>query len=309
MNWREEWSSYFHFTRKDRIAVLVLATLILLALLLPRWVSRMAAGRTIAGDTSWIVLLGETPDSGKRGPKRDQVYASREEFTGPVMDGELFYFDPNTLDEPGWRRLGLRPKTIATIRHYLQKGGRFYKPADLGKIYGLAPGEFSRIAPYIRIEEAAGPQRYGTNIPYASLPFPRKENPGPVDINSADTTALIALPGIGSKLASRIIAFREKLGGFHSIAQVAEVYGIKDSVFAMIRPFLLCEKGRLAKLNINTATVEELKTHPYIRSLLARQLVAYRDQHGAFEKMEDLKKIFIVTDSIYNRIAPYVELK
>lgn len=66
----------------------------------------------------------------------------------------------------------------------------------------------------------------------------KKPNYTTIDINTADTTAFIALPGIGSKLANRIVSFRSKLGGFNSVEQIREVYGLKDSVFQLIYPML-----------------------------------------------------------------------
>jgi competence protein ComEA len=73
---------------------------------------------------------------------------------------------------------------------------------------------------------------------YAAYHRPRFAS---VDINTADTTAFIALPGIGSKLAGRIVSFREKLGGFDSIGQIRKIYGLQDSVFVRLVPYLRCD--------------------------------------------------------------------
>ena len=69
------------------------------------------------------------------------------------------------------------------------------------------------------------------------------------------------------------------------------------------------ENTEVRKININSATVDELKNHPYIRYNLANPIVAYRNQHGAFSKIEDLKKIMIITDEIYNKISPYLTIQ
>lgn len=128
------------------------------------------------------------------------------------------------------------------------------------------------------------------------------------DINSADTTDFIALPGIGSKLANRIVNFREKLGGFYSIDQIAEVYGLQDSVFQKIRPSLQINIDPVKKININTATIDELKTHPYIKYAIAKAIIAYRNEHGAFSIIEDVKKIMLIDEALYMRIAPYLSI-
>jgi competence protein ComEA len=128
----------------------------------------------------------------------------------------------------------------------------------------------------------------------------------PVDINSADTSAFIALPGIGSKLAARIVAFREKLGGFYDVRQVGEVYGVQDSVLQKLMPLLKCDDQLVRKININNAGKDELKTHPYIRWQLADVLIAFRNAHGSFMSAKDLSKIDMIDDDMLNRIMPYI---
>lgn len=140
------------------------------------------------------------------------------------------------------------------------------------------------------------------------VPGTRKSvfQPRTIDINTADTTAFIALPGIGSKLANRIINFREKLGGFYSVQQIGEVYGIADSVFQKISPWLQLKDASVKKLNINTATFDELKAHPYTKYAIANAIIAYRNEHGPFAKIEDTRKVMIVTEEWYSKMAPYL---
>jgi len=129
-----------------------------------------------------------------------------------------------------------------------------------------------------------------------------------VDVNTADTSAFIALPGIGNKLALRIVNFRDKLCGFYSIDQIGETYGLPDSVFRKIKPFLRFETNLVKKFNINTATKEEMKSHPYLKWNLANAIVEYRNQHGAFSSLEDLKKISLITTDIFDKVKFYLAL-
>jgi DNA uptake protein ComE-like DNA-binding protein len=131
----------------------------------------------------------------------------------------------------------------------------------------------------------------------------------PFDINTADTSAFIALPGIGSKLASRIVLFREKLGGFYDIRQIGEVYGLQDSVFKRISPMLKCSAYNIKKIDINTAEKETLKLHPYIRWQMANALVAYRDQHGSFHSAEDISKLENIDMEAVKKMMPYISFK
>jgi DNA uptake protein ComE-like DNA-binding protein len=131
----------------------------------------------------------------------------------------------------------------------------------------------------------------------------------PFDINSADTSAFIALPGIGSKLAARIVLFRDRLGGFYEVEQIREVYGLQDSVFQKISPLLKCNGNNVRKININDAEKEVLKGHPYIRWEIANALVAYRDQHGSFHSAEDLGKLENIDRDALKKIMPYISFK
>ena len=177
-------------------------------------------------------------------------------------------------------------------------------------LWGLHEDEVKRLLPYVRIEPMPAKD-------YNKYPDSEKgkiyEKPTytitTVDINNADTTAFIALPGIGSKLAARIIAFREKLGGFYKTEQIAETYGLPDSVFQKIKSKLVITGSNVKQFNINTATVDELKTHPYLRYNIANAVVQYRLQHGSFSSVSDIKNIMLITDEVYNKAAPYLTVK
>ena len=120
---------------------------------------------------------------------------------------------------------------------------------------------------------------------------------------------LLLCPGIGSKLANRIITFREKLGGFYKVEQVAETFALPDSTFQKIKDKLIITNNEVKKLNINTAGLDELKIHPYIMYIIANAIVQYRNQHGNFSAISDIKKIMIITDDIYIKLSPYLTVK
>ena len=274
-------------------------------------------------DTAWMAAVRKleirVPDSsGDYFQKNDDenAYAyqydkRKTSYENAIVKGELFYFDPNTISAPEWKRLGLRDKTIKTIENYLSKGGHFNKPEDLQKIYGLHNDEYERLKTYVKIESTIS----RTNDDFVSSKSKDDIQPAKtyatrylvIDINTADTTSFISLPGIGSKLASRIVSFREKLGGFYSVDQIGETYGLPDSTFQKIKQYLKLDNPSIKKININTATVDEMKAHPYIKFSLANPIAAYRNEHGSFSKIEDIKKVMAVTDEIFKKIAPYLK--
>src|SRR5690606_11783356 len=120
--------------------------------------------------------------------------------------------------------------------------------------------------------------------------------------------ALISLPGIGSKLSQRIITFRDKLGGFYKIEQVAETFGLPDSTFQKIKLRLVLNETSINQLNINTATIDEIKIHPYFKYAVANAIVQYRTQHGNYNSVEDIKKIMTIDTELFNKIVPYLKV-
>ncbi len=224
--------------------------------------------------------------------------------------GELFTFDPNTIDSDGWQRLGIRDKTISIIQNFLAKGYRFKKPEDLSKIYGLRPEDANRLIPYIQIAgNATESNTAGSNTNNNASTFsgkPTNYKTTIIEINTADTTAFIALPGIGSKLANRIILYRDKLGGFSNINQIGETFGLQDSTFQKIKPRLQCNGQVIRQININTGDADQLKNHPYIRWNIANAVVSYRGQHGNFKTIEDLKKVNLISEDVIQKLKPYI---
>ncbi len=319
MNWKEFATDYLSFSKKEQIAVFVLVALIVLVFLAPTVAFKKNNVKAKPVDTAWMTAvknleLKSTDAKNNFSNGYDDNNANYYQYDKNTNNGfvntkgELFEFDPNTLSPEGWKKLGLRDKTINTIQNYLNKGGRFKAPEDVKKIYGLFPNEYERIAPHIRISNNATTNNETIYKPINTT----KSNSNTyriIEINTADTSDFISLPGIGSKLAWRIVNFRDKLGGFHNINQIAETYGLPDSTFQKIKSYLKLTDPNVKKININTASVDELKTHPYIRYQLARPIVAYREQHGLFSKPEDLKKIMIVTDEVFLKIAPYLQVQ
>ncbi len=309
MNWKGFTTDYLRFSKKDRIAgLLVIAVLAIIYFLPFIFSSASNSSALISNDVlknavdTLQTRKNKTEFNEEREASNYQFEPSeRKDFT----KGELFDFDPNTLPAEGWQRLGLSERTAKTILNYRSKGGKFYKPEDVKKIWGLPDGFYERVAAYIKLEtpEKTEYKNY-TSTPYVKT----TRNLAIANLNTTDTTALIALPGIGSKLALRITAFRDKLGGFHSINQVAETFGLPDSTFQKIKPFLAVDAAGVKKININAATKEELKTHPYVRWNLANAIVEYRTQHGSYKNLEELKKIVLIDEATFSKMAPYLSL-
>ncbi|HEY0057808.1 MAG TPA: helix-hairpin-helix domain-containing protein [Flavisolibacter sp.] len=301
---------YFRFSRKDRLGGLVVLLLLGTVYLIPLLLPSRNAGIAIVPNS----LLSDALDTLEAAERRGYPY-STEDRTGPrdhfeprgdfnSGKAELFVFDPNTLPAEGWQRLGLSGRTANTIVKYRNKGGKFYQAEDVKKIWGLPKGFYERVAPFIR---TGGEERRRDRTTYPAKQYEDRRAPAGIqNINTADTSAFIALPGIGQKLAARIVAFRDKLGGFTSVEQVKETYGLSDSTFQIIRPYLKVDEAGIKKLNLNSCTRDELKTHPYFKWNLANAIISYRDQHGPFKTVQELKKIMLIDEATYEKIKGYV---
>ncbi len=312
--WKHLLTTYFNFSRKERKGVLILLIVIVVLIIVPFLFPFFIKKKThdFKEFEKEMALLKSIETTPGKYYKRDSLdnYATdydlpKEHNYATAVHKETFYFDPNTLSEEGWRRLGIKDKTIATIKKYISKGGKFYKAEDLKKIWGIRPADAQRLMPFVKIEQLAT----ASYTPPAYTPAERKpfiRNEVVIDINQADTSDFISLPGIGSKLAQRIINFRTKLGGFYSVNQVKETFGLPDSTFNKIQRQLAYHDFSIQKINVNTASIDVLKAHPYIRYNLANAIIQYRNQHGAFSSVADIKKIVLVNDCVYSKVQPYL---
>ncbi len=312
----------FGVSKSQARAFLVVAVLMVAAWSVPFVYDRLLDNdalviqpRDIQKADSLVAILEKSQVLSKSYPSYTAKNYPKETQGNPEQPLTLFYFDPNLATVEQFQALGM-PRFIAErIEKYRSKGGKFRKKEDLQKIYGLQPALYEKLEPYISLaKEESKPQNQATLTSAAEVAtavVPPKSNhfSKPVevvfDINTADTTQLIRLKGIGSKLAARIVKFRDGLGGFVSETQFSEVFGL-DSLALEELNRLARVKSPVKKININTASPEDLDRHPYLSRRQSEIIVRYREQHGAFQSEEDLLKIKILDEKLVSKIAPYL---
>ncbi|MBK7811662.1 MAG: helix-hairpin-helix domain-containing protein [Saprospiraceae bacterium] len=194
-------------------------------------------------------------------------------------------FDPNQLDLETARNIGMPDRVYNNLNKYLQKGGKIKSKEQFGKIYGMDEKLFNKLAPYITIHDSISNLKKYISKDTQHV----KMTDIKIEINSANEEQWDQLPGIGQKLASRIVKFRESLGGFYKIEQVCEVYGIADSVCQKITAFLFLN-SKIKLLKINQSDKDELDAHPYIESKQADFIVKYRRNHERIHDLEEISK-------------------
>ncbi|TFF34958.1 helix-hairpin-helix domain-containing protein [Mucilaginibacter psychrotolerans] len=209
---------------------------------------------------------------------------------GRTKASNLSKFDPNTLAAAKWKALGISDKQVSIILNYRAKGGRFYKPEDLKKVYGITDSNYKAIAPYIDISA-------------------RKESVLVIELNTADSARLTQVSGIGPAYAKRIIYYRERLGGFVNKEQVKEVYGLDELKYAEMAGQLKVDARRIRKIPINAISFDKLRLMPYLNYKQVNAIIEYRKEHGNYASMADLRNIAIIDEGILRKIEPYLSFE
>ena len=138
-----------------------------------------------------------------------------------------------------------------------------------------------------------------------SVRYAAKSRPSePLDLNMADSTELVRLPGIGAATAMKIIRYRERLGGYTEITQLAEIDGLPDS---LMKWFIITDTIHVSRIAVNKATLAELRRHPYIDFYQARAIVEFRNERGIIKSPEQLSFMEEFTAQDLIRLKPYLD--
>lgn len=232
------------FKKGDRDAIILLFAGALICLLIFPFINELT-GISNADE-------GKT-DAYSRQKHRYYKYDAKEKqyYYVPEKQGELFPFDPNTADSTQFLRLGLRPWQVRNIYKYRAAGGRYRKPTDFARLYGLTLKQYKRLEPYIRIEkEVMAADVYGNireEYPRHHYDYPVKLRKGEhININTADTAQLMTVPGIGSYYARQIVRKRARLGGFASPKQLLEIEGFPETALEYMEVGVGKQNGKSA---------------------------------------------------------------
>ncbi len=291
------WKDYFNFFRSERKGIFffilfisgLCVVLYYLSIQEPKTISDFSDLKNIPkAEHSWQNENEVEASNYNYSSKNKQTNFSNKTIT-------FFEFNPNDASPEELQKLGFSDKLTQTIVNYRKKGGRFYYKEDLMKIYGMDTAHYRLIEPYIVYEKI----KLDTNF---------KSTARRIELNSCNKEDLMQLHGIGDKLSDRIIKFRDGLGGFYDVNQLSQVYGIEETTFNKIQGQLYV-KGKIKKININLASESELSSHPYINYKLAKSIVEYRNQHGNYSQLTDLKKLHLMTEETYNKLEPYLSIE
>lgn len=301
-------SELLGFDRRERRGTYILAVIIVILLLLR------------------IVIPGK--NSGY-----DKIVVTSSAYFSPKAEKsrkapELFLFDPNTASEDTLMLLGLSGRQAATLINYRNSGARFRKPADIYRVYGIDSALAAALVQWIDImpeggrvaveinepeagESSSGDDkvRYETGIKSSEAGFRRPGKPAVViDLNRCAAAELEQLPGIGEVLAARIIRYRDLLGGYVSVSQLSEVYGLDSSVVALVSGSLKISEADIRPIHIDTCSWSRMARHPYLGPEMARAIMKYRSLMGIPFTVDDLVRQRVISEAQAERIVPYISM-
>lgn len=227
-------------------------------------------------------------------PKNNKVQATNNLYKDFEPKGT---FDPNTSDENTLEYFGFNKFQTENIIHYREKGGEFHVKGDLLKIYGIDTLFFNKIVNHILIKNAKLPEPYKAD----SLII--------IELNKTDSAQLTQLAGIGPVYASRIIKYRDILGGFYDCSQLLEVYNLTEETYQKIKEHIKVDTTQLNKIRINFAEYKELIRHPYLNGEKVNLILNYRDRNGPFRNILQLKDIPGFDTLSFKKISPYISCR
>ena len=291
---------YFSFSKAEKNGTLILVVLIILVLvgylILPKIIVKRTTDFTdfMNEIEAFEQLISNAEDD-------VLLLKNKEKALENLDDIQFFEFDPNDLSVDKWKHLGLSEKTINTIRKYLKKGGQFYKPEDIKKIYGLKMDWYKRAEPYIKIR-----QINATDINTGTRILVNEKKAPLIELNSADSLLLTDLRGIGPVLAGRILKYRNLLGGFVRKEQLLEVYGLPYETFENISKAVNIDTTGTTRIDLNRAAYTKLIRHPYLDVYTVKGILNYRDIQGNIKDVNELIDNRIIPEENFSKIKPYL---
>lgn len=294
------WKDFFYYTKSERLVILLLLAIALL--LLGIW-----AITEYLRPVEVPVTLSESEEIDSFLANLEEQEKIRKSHTPKnEISAVLQPFDPNTADSVLLRQLGLPVYIVRNILKYRAKGGVFRSPESFSRIYGLKEEVYQKLKPYITIAPLVSVSHVRTDtfrqlkdtIPY----IPKYEEGTIVDLNKADTSILKRIPGIGSTLARMIVVYRQRLGGFYDVSQLQEVphVGVELNKWFVVTP------AGLHKIQVNSASLDKLRSHPYMDFYKAKAIMEYRRKRGKIKGLSQLSMFEEFTEKDLKRLSPYL---
>ncbi len=260
------WKDFFYFTRSQKRGIIVLLFLLFCLIISRVSLSLCVSKEELSSEQRCFI---------------ERVKYIDDSLSNIKKIDTLFVFDPNLISEDNMMKLGLSSLQRKALIGYRNKIGRIDNVSELYKVYGFDSLAINRIKDYVLIPEEKSKSK--KNISFTKN-HSLKDSTIILEINSADSVDFKKLAGIGDVLSKRIVKYRELLGGFYSVSQLAEVYGLTNSVIDRIKDQLMVKKELIHKIDLKNSSWYEISRHPYISKEQARIICKVYKDKGIIEQ-------------------------
>jgi DNA uptake protein ComE-like DNA-binding protein len=292
--------NYFEYHKGERIGVLSLIILILIVLLI-----KFSLPYIISSETTDYSIYEQ------KILQWEKELNQKEE--SQVATIESFYFDPNSIDSIGFRKLGLTKWQTKTILNYRNKGGKFHTKNDFKKMYGLGDSTYQRLSPYLTLSNQKKEEKPSKKIKTHLFSF----NPNTI---SFDSMLILGLP---NKTAAQIVGYRNKGGRFFKKENLLKIYSVDSNLYERIKPFVQIPKQKKENqeyksdtnyikktllIELNSADTLDLQQLYGIGPEFARNIVKYRELLGGYLNKTQLKEVYGMTEERFQGFESQIEV-
>lgn len=270
--------TYFNFNRKQKVGVITLSVLIVVLTIVLNVGYSTYIPNPLDVDESKLNFVQLNED----GNARAEYYSiDRSDAVLTHDTPELYDFDPNIIAIHDWVKIGFSQKQAESIVNYRERFGPFKRKEDLKRVYIVSEKKYAEIEPYIKISNH---ENNDHNIPNKPNVIQNKV----IELNTATLEELMSLSGIGEGYGSRIINYRNKIGGFIEFNQI-ETLSISDDAKSVLKEYTIINSDAVQKTNINTASKDELKAIPFSNWSVVSAILKQRDL-GAINNLDFLSE-------------------
>lgn len=292
---------YFVMTAEQWLGVVVLVVLVVCTLMVVKRFQPPKEDETVWVNDSTKSQFADYQE------KQDSIRKAQWRRQRDTIAIRMEVFDPNTADSSTLVHLGFKPWQAKNMVKYRAAGGRYRKPEDLKKLYGMTDSMFQALTPYIYIAREEVDSVAVDSLRKDSLPSWKEENKDTIlNLRTADTVELKMIHGIGSYRARQIVRYREQLGGFVSVEQVLEAKGMENVDADSLLAHFWIDSVKIEPMNVNSVGVQRLSRHPYLRFEQAQAIYELRRKKIRLDSIQQLQQIECISAETLEKIAPYL---
>jgi DNA uptake protein ComE-like DNA-binding protein len=273
--------TYFKFSKEQRTGIFFLFLIIVVLQLVYFFVDFSSVSKEYPEKQKWLSLQSEM-DSLKMDVKNSKP--------------KIYLFNPNFISDYKGYKLGMSVQEIDRLLAFRKENKYVNSAKEFQNVTKVSDSLLNVMAPYFKFPDWVNNKKQNTKFKeytsYQNQAFAKKEKIVFIDINEATKEDLVKIYGIGDAISNRILKQKELLGGFVSMEQMKEVWGLSPEIIENLNThFKVLVLPRFKKIEINNASLKELSQFHYFRYSLAKEIVTYRSMNGNIKNIEDLTKI------------------